>query len=173
MILATSRVAGSLLLGVLAAGPLGTQAIERGGLQVGLEVRGDQLKIEAKAPTQGWMVVGFNDRKGLQGARLLFMRVRNGRAECELHRTDFAYPRPFHRPRTHIGGKNAVSEVEGQQNESETRVSCSIPMKSGEPLDIELYPGKPFHLILAWSVSDDFDHHSRFRTELEFKLEDG
>lgn len=141
------------------------------GMTIGWSVVGDRLNIAARAPTSGWLVVGFNDKPGLDGGKLVFMRVRNGRAEAEVHRTDFRWPAPFHRARTTFGGTNYVKDVQGTESAKGTVVSCAIPLVSGEPNDVKLTVGQTLHITLAYSVSDDYDHHSRMRTTVKRVLQ--
>ena len=160
----------SVLFATLCMSNSMSHTIEKGGMWVALQTTGSRLMIESRAPTEGWLVVGFNRISGLQGARLVFMRVRAGRAECEVHRTDFSYPAPFHRPRAAIGGTNYVADIIGHQRDGVTQVGCSVPLASHERLDVALEPGAKLHVILAYSASDDFDHHSRMRTAVDITL---
>ena len=43
-------------------------------------------------------------------------------------------------------------------------------MISGEALDVELRPEEMTHVILAYSVSTDYDHHSRWRGAVNIDL---
>ena len=147
------------------------QRIEKNGMSVSWTVEDRHLHVRLSAPTTGWVLVGFNDRPGLQGAKLLFFRVRAGVAEGEVHRTDLQrYPAPYHRSRMSIGGSNYVTAVEGTEHDGTTTVQGRIPLDSGEPLDVRLASGRKVHMILAYSVSDDFDHHSRMRTSADIVL---
>ena len=43
-----------------------------------------KLSFALSAPTTGWVLVGFNKERTLQGARLVFLRLRDGKAEGEI-----------------------------------------------------------------------------------------
>ncbi|MEL6182617.1 MAG: DOMON domain-containing protein [Myxococcota bacterium] len=143
--------------------------IERRGMRAGWDRQGDRLDVSLEAPTQGWVLIGFNTEQGLQGARLVFVHVRpQHHAQGEVHRTDLKrYPAPYHKPRTAIGGTNAITAVRGVEDTKGTRVSFSVPLDSGEPDDVVLRPGASMHVILAWSQSDDTNHHSAMRTAVD------
>ncbi len=165
---------GCMMLLVTVAGSPAPNAmphfVQRDGMEFGWRVRGPRLQIVARAPTQGWLVVGFNSKPGLDGARLVFMRVRAGVAECEVHRTDFSYPPPYHQPRTRIGGTNYARVSAGHESSQGTQVSCEIPLVSGEVQDVRLRLDQSTEVILAYSRSDDFEHHSAMRTAVSVRL---
>lgn len=130
----------------------------------------ERLEVRLAAPTSGWVLVGFNDREGLDGARLFFARVRDGQVQAEAHRTDFRFPAPFHQRITRHGGMEDFRALRGQQEGGMTRVAFSVPLVPKGRAHIALASGASIHVILAWSVSDDFDHHSRMRTAARIVL---
>lgn len=156
-----------LLVALFGAPP--QNVIQKNGMEVAWRIEAQTLRVRVSAPTKGWVLVGFNTKPGLDGAKLIFLRVR-AQAEGEVHRTDFRYPAPYHKLRTSIGGSNYLRAIEGAQTEARTTVSAELPLDSGEALDIALKPGRKYHWILAYSTSDDFDHHSIMRTSVDTVL---
>lgn len=141
-----------------------------GQVTVTWQVDGDRLRCTLAAPTAGWVLMGVNTQAGLDGARLVFTRVRNGVVEAEVHRTDFTFPAPFHKRVTTLGGVEDIRDLKGEQRDGWTRTAFSIPRVPTGPSHVPLKAGETYHLILAWSVSDDFEHHSRERVSAKLSL---
>lgn len=51
-----------------------------------------------------------------------------------------------------------------------TVATFSIPLRTGQPDVLSLQRGEFVEMILAYSVSDDLDHHSRVREHLRVQL---
>lgn len=156
-----------LLMGL---GAPGFRQIEHAKMRFEWRIVADRIEIQLSAPTTGWVLVGFNDRPGLDGARLFFTRVRAGQVEAEAHRTDFRFPAPFHQRITRHGGVEDFEDLRGETRGGVTRTAFSVPLIAKGAPHVRLSPGKSIHVIMAWSVSDDFDHHSRMRTGVDLTL---
>lgn len=141
----------------------GFRQVEQAKMRFEWQVVDDRLAVRLAAPTTGWVLVGFNDRPGLDGARLFFTRVRAGRVEAEAHRTDFRFPAPFHQRIAAHGGVEDFRDLAGEIRDGVTRTRFTVPLVPNGARHVPLSPGKRVYVILAWSVSDDFDHHSRMR----------
>ena len=141
------------------AGPQGWQRVRAAGMEARLRTVGDELEVELRAPTRGWVVVGFNDHDGLQGARLFFARVVGDQVHAEAHVTDLSSPPPHHR---RAPGEIAV--VHGSERDQGTTVRIRIPKRLHRA-------GPQPWLVLAYSDSDDFSHHSRRREHVRIRLQ--
>jgi len=90
----------------------------------------------------------------------------NGRAQAEVHIARV----PDHAKVGSLGGVSGLADVAGGRTGDETWLTFSLPLRSGDDFEIDLSPGRSVHLMLAWSVSPDFDHHSRVRVHRDVVL---
>lgn len=144
-----------LCLGGL-AGPPAWHRVRGAAVEAQLRPVGEEWEVQLSAPTGGWLLVGFNDRPGLQGATLVFARVVGGVGQAEVHRTDLTLPPPHHRR-----VEAAVRVDSAAQGGGTTRVRLRVPRS--------VVPPTATWLILAHSESDDFNHHSRAREHLPWR----
>ena len=121
--------------------------------------RENRLHARLIGRTRGWLAVGFNARHELAGTRFVMASVVDNRATAEVHIALV----PEHRQVEALGGIADLQDVSGSAWEDETRIAFSLPHSTGDAYDVDLAPGSHVHLMLAWSVSPDFDHHSRIR----------
>ncbi len=141
-------------------------SVSAAGVQFSWSVQGETLHGCMSAATSGWVVVGFNTRATLEGARLVMGRITAGRAHAEVH---IAQP-PRHLHRRTPEGLERVSQVSGRQSGGRTHVCFTMPLGRADAEDVALVKGSPVHLILAWSHETDFDHHSAQRDSLDVTL---
>jgi len=120
------------------------------------------------APSEGWILVGFNrPGAGLNGARLFFFALdAHGRLRAEEHIAD----PPGHAPRATGGCCDQLRVVEARQRAGRTRTRFLLPRAPARGSDLVLTRGAPTELILAYGDSDDFDHHSRHRVHRRLEL---
>ena len=142
------------------------QQVERSGMSVRWYVEGDELFVTMKAPTTGWVAVGFNTQPTLDGSLLILGAVENGKVRVEEH---IAQP-PKHPTRISLGGSNALRRFEAKEQDGETQVSFVLNLAARDRLAPALSLGALVHLTLAFSQEDDFDHHSIMRTSVQITL---
>ncbi len=144
------------------------KTISAGGISFTYTIQGDNLECTLEAKTHGWIGVGFNDKNSIVNSDLLLFNSINGKASS----TDL-YVKGVGNPRKDIdlGGANTIKLLSSIEKNGITRVVFSIPLRSGDPFDFEHRLNTSYWLILAYSVEDDFNHHSRVRKHVPFKLE--
>ena len=143
---------------LLLAAALPMRTVESGGVKVSWTVHEEKLELRLSSPGGGWLAVGFNDRPQLDGSRLIMARVRGADVQAEEHEAD---------PPDHARVPGApVSVLGGRQTAAGTEVHLEIPLAGR----LTLERGRKIHLILAYSDSDDFQHHSRVRTQVTVTL---
>jgi len=126
------------------------------------------LKCTLEAKTNGWIGVGFNDKNSIVNSDLLLFNIIKGKASNrDLYVKSAGNPRRD----SDLGGTNTIQLISGVEKDGITSVVFSIPLNSGDPFDFEHHLNEPFWLILAYSKEDDFEHHSRVRKHISFKLE--
>lgn len=132
-----------------------------GGMEFHYQPTAEGLAIHLLAPTTGWVAIGFHTENTILGADLLQFRVRNGQAygEDQLVQALGVHPAD-ERLRN---GSNQIRQLEGYEEKGWTHLSFLVPWNSEDPNDLPLSPDQSCWFILAYSQSDDFDHHSTMR----------
>ncbi len=144
------------------------KTITAGGISFTYTIQEDKLECTLEAKTNGWIGVGFNDKNSIVNSDLLLFNIINGSASA----TDL-YVKGIGNPvkDSSLGGSNTIELLDSIEKNGITRVMFSIPLESGDPFDFTHRLNKSYWLILAFSIEDDFSHHSRVRKHVPFKLE--
>ena len=115
----------------------------------------------------GWVGVGFNSKNSIVGSDLLLFNIKGKK----VTRTDLFVKGAGNPVKDSAnGGKNTAVIHGGTQESGYTKIQFSIPLDSKDSNDFVHVLGQKYWLILAYSVSDDFDHHSRVRKHVPFIL---
>ncbi len=128
----------------------------------------DSIFCFVTAPTKGWIMVGFNDKNSLIGADFKFFSVHEGKAINSDQKNKGG--RNYF-PDNELEGSNDIHLLYGTETKEKTSISFSIPLRNNDHNDYQHKTKAPFWLILAYSVDDDFQHHSIFRKHLPFQWE--
>lgn len=143
------------------------QKIEKNGMLVSWEEKGEWLEIEMSAPSQGWLAIGFNEHEGLAGTHLIMAAIRGK----ELELSDrYILCAGDHRALSDLGIEERIELISGEENTSGSRVSFRIPIHTPDDYHKNLLPGTSFHLLMAYSREDDFRHHSMMRTSVQITI---
>jgi len=143
------------------------QEISKNDMTVKWNIEQEIIHIEMEAPTDGWVAIGFNESTSLSGTYLLMGRVINGNAEIVEHYTD----KPgSYKPIAEYGIANQTDLLSGEETENLTRIRFSIPISAASTYHKELLPKSTWNLLMAYSLEDDFQHHSIMRTSVNIEL---
>ncbi|MEM6696990.1 MAG: DOMON domain-containing protein [Bacteroidota bacterium] len=141
--------------------------VERNGMTVKWKIKYERIHFEMEAPTDGWLAIGFNEKEGLVGTNLIMGAVKNNQVTMtDDFIVSFGNPQPIEK----LGGSNQLSDQKGKEQEGRTTIVFSMPIEAADEFHIDLKKGKTIHLLIAYSTSDDFDHHSIMRTSAEITL---
>ncbi len=141
--------------------------IVKNGLEVTWKHKGDRVHFTMKAPTSGWVAIGFNSQSGTKGTYLIMGKVENKKATVVEY---YTLSPGNYKPIKSLGDKIEVEEVSGVQKGNTTQLKFSLPVKSASKYKRDLSRGNTYFLLLAYSSEDDFQHHSRMRTEVKINL---
>lgn len=120
-----------------------------------------RIHFEMRAPTVGWVAVGFNTVRQLPSSMLIMGAVYpDGSVMVQDH---VIVAIGEHKARTALGLASRLGPVAGEQTRNLTTVQFSLPTEATDDLSLPLEMGLDYHLILAYSVDRDFQHHSRVR----------
>ncbi len=153
---------------LLSAGLYGQQVISAQGMSFTYRMEKDMLRCTLQAKTKGWVGVGFNTKNSIVGSDLYLFNIINNKASgVDLYVKSAGNPLKD----MELGGKSTFRILEATEGENTTRVQFTIPLNSGDSYDFVHKVGEQYWIILAYSVADDFGHHSRVRKHLPFTLE--
>lgn len=140
---------------------------ERNGMLFRWKIKGDHLLIQMSSPQQGWVAIGFNTRTGLKGTHLIMGNVDRGNAVVSDR---FIVAPGDHRAIETLGGDAWPDEVGGTEDASGTTLNFQLPLNRSDEWHHRLTPGNQYHVLMAFSREDDFQHHSMMRTEITIQL---
>lgn len=75
----------SLLFGLLLSNFQAWNTVSKNGMEVSWEHVGDRTHFSVKAPTKGWVAIGFNKKSDLKGTFLIMCRIVDSVVDVEPH----------------------------------------------------------------------------------------
>ena len=141
--------------------------VRKNNMRVSWKLEKEYIQFEMEAPTNGWVAIGFNETTSLACTYLLMGRIRNGKTEVVEHYTE----KPGnYKPIADLGIPNQVISISGHEKGNLTKLKFSIPISKSSKYHKHLSTETKWTLLLAYSVDDDFQHHSIMRTSMEIIL---
>ena len=160
-----------LLLGVIQDAnklPAGfDKSVEVNGMSFEWRLTPGNLIGRLSAPADGWVAVGFNTSAGLANTNLIMAAIRG---EDTTISDRFIVEAGDHRSIDAMGGASAVRLIDASQRPGYTEVTFSIKRDPGHKWHQQLNEAAVYHLLLAYSNDDDFQHHSIMRSHLTIQL---
>jgi hypothetical protein len=120
------------------------------------------LYLGMEASTAGWVAVGLDPERRMEGANFIIGAVAGGEAQIwDAYGT--APTGNTHPPDEELGGTNDIVAYAGVEEGGGTRFEVQIPLDSGDAFDKPLEPGGTYPIIVAVGSSDSFGapHTSR------------
>lgn len=149
--------------GKIAEGEYARHYIARSiGMELHWTVEGDSIYIGLKAPTTGWLAIGW-DPSGpiMEGEDILIGYIRGK----ELYLQDyFANTSVTHANDVSLGGRDDVLESSGSEDQRSTTIEFHRKLDTGDRFDRPITPGA--HTVqMAYAPTDDFvTYHGEKRT---------
>ena len=141
--------------------------ISKNNMKVKWKIEKELICFEMEAPCDGWVAIGFNETSSLTGTYLLMGRVRNGKTEVVEHYTD----KPGnYKSIDQYGVASQITIISGTETANFTRLKFSIPVEAASKYHKNLLSDTKWTLLMAYSLDDDFQHHSIMRTSVDIKL---
>lgn len=145
------------------------RTITESGITLQWKPESTQLYVKVRAPTTGWVSVGFDPTQGMKDANIIIGYVRND--------TAYVIDAYGSGPTTHesdvsAGGTDDVTEIAGNETQDNTEISFKIPLDSGDSRDRPLIVGNSYNVILAYGQNgaDDFDSYHKTRVVVNIKI---
>jgi hypothetical protein len=156
-----------ILIGLIMLSSISAYTFVKNGMEIRWKfLPNKQLEIRLSAPTNGWLAIGFNTKSGLKGTNLIMATIKNAEVEIEDH---YIIAAGDHQKVEDLGGKNHLLEFSGTESLTETKIIFTLDTQADDHHH-HLKAGHEYFILLAYSRSDDFDHHSTMRTEVKLKL---
>ncbi len=144
-----------------------TSSITVKDMQVNWTAHDDHWAFELKAPTTGWVALGFNHKNDIVHTNLIMGAVEEGQLKIEdFYVVGFGNPQPVNQ----LGGAVAITEMSGDEQNGQTTIRYHIPKVALDKYHYNLETGKELWFICAYSRDDDFGHHSMMRQHVKVKL---
>lgn len=167
MVKAAVRIAFLVLSLLLVASPIRANPISVGGIDVSWEHMGESIEFVLTAPTEGWVAVGFNAVDDIVGADLFMAATQDGETQAEHF---YVAGRGDPRPINSVGRDSWIHSTVAETDDGKSTVTLRLSPDETSDRFAGLKAGETLYLILAYSVSADFDHHSRVRRHIQVTL---
>jgi hypothetical protein len=120
----------------------------------------NMLRIGLESPGTGYVSIGFDPVRRMEGANIIIGYVREGEA---FVRDDFGTGPTDHAADTDRGGQDNVLSYAGTEWADHTVFEFVIPLDSGDEMDKPLRPGETYEILVAYhDLQDGFSAtHSR------------
>jgi hypothetical protein len=147
----------------------GFSGVQARGIAFQWMVEDGLLKVILRAPTTGWIAVGFDPTRRMRDANIIIGYVEEGKA---FFRDDFGVAQTAHQPDEAGGGRDDIQDGAGEEADGFTQLSFAIPLDSGDSFDRPLEPGREYTVILAHgrNNSDAFSIIHAVRTSVKITL---
>ena len=150
------------------------KSLEKNGMQVEWKVEADSVFFRFAAPTNGWIALGFNTKDQLKGSSLIMACVSETTGSAEkVERIEEHYiVKPgIHQHVAELGKQSIIGNTNIHEDGGKyTMARFAIPLNYTNDERISLQASSTYYFILAYSQSDDFEHHSRMRTSVQVTL---
>jgi hypothetical protein len=132
----------------------GYKEISKNDISFKWKIDGANLKVIVRAPTTGWVSVGFNPTRMMQDANIIIGYVKDNQV---FMKDDYGTGSTTHQTDTELGGLDNILEKSGKEVNGYTELSFTIPLNSGDSKDQALTPGQAYKIILGYGPNDADD----------------
>jgi len=111
------------------------------------------LKCVLKAPTNGWIGIGFDPVNIMQEANFIVGYIQDS---ITYLRDDWGTAPTSHSADTDLGGSDDIGDFGGFEIGDETILYFTIPLSSGDNYDKEMIVDETYPLVLAYGNANNF-----------------
>jgi DOMON domain len=144
------------------------KSIAVGGMTIAWHFEAKNLIVEATAPDEGWVGIGFNPKDDIVHTNLILAGLSYTKEPYFSERYVLGFGN--HQPVKELGGKEAAQLLNAQQEKGITTVRFAIATTATDQFHYDLHEGTTIYLICAYSMSNDLAHHSRMRQHIKVVL---
>jgi hypothetical protein len=130
---------------------------------------GKNLNATVKAPTTGWVAVGFDPAVAMMEANLIIGYVEKGQVFIQ---DDYGSALTGHDADVNGGGQDNVTNKSGKEEGGVTEISFTIPLDSGDQRDRKLVVGQTYKVLFSYGPdgADDFRTRHQVRTATNLRI---
>ena len=144
-------------------------AMEAGGFRVYWTNDAVVLRIGLFSPGTGYVAIGLDPDRRMQGANFIIGAVNNGRMEI---RDDYGTGSTSHGSDVENGGTDNILAAAGRELNGQTTIEFVIPLDSGDQFDKPLKPGETYGILVSFhNTSDNFSTRHSQRGTGEIRLD--
>ncbi|MFT6658866.1 hypothetical protein [Maritalea sp.] len=129
-------------------------------------VQASRLRCTFMAPATGWLAVGFGPSLDILGTRLLMVVPRSDGLKISDRLAGPSGPQTF----APDENDETFQTISGGGNGDQAWVSFAVPLPFYTQQAALVLANQKANLMLAWSTSKDFDHHSAWRRHFEINV---
>ncbi len=123
--------------------------------------------ISLETPTTGWQAIGFNKSPDLTDTYFIFCRIQNNKAESVEYYTESPGKYGPIYPDKSV---QRIEILEAHENDAGTYTKIKIPVEAVHRKQKQLSKGMKYTVHYAYSMEDDFQHHSLRRSSTNINL---
>jgi DOMON domain len=125
------------------------------------------VTFEVSAPTTGWVSLGFNSKNDIVGTNLVMGASIDSKCKVEEH---YVKSIGVHKNAETFGSSAVITNYSCIEFQNKTILKFTIPDKASDRFHYNLFVKQKIWLICAYSMEDDFDHHSIMRQQIEVEI---
>lgn len=138
------------------------------GMKVEWQHVDSSILFTITTPTSGWQAIGFNESQQLKATHLIMSRITEDIGiEVVEH---FVESAGDYKPFSYYGIQQSATIIDGKEASGSTLISYKIPIMRRNSLSKDLNIGNTYILHYAYSLDDDFLHHSVYRSSIKIIL---
>ena len=135
------------------------------------KVDGADLHVKLKAPTTGWVGIGFNPSKEMKDAKFVIGYMKDGKTTIS---DEFGTGEIKHEAVEKLGGKSDITLIGGKEESGETTIEFTIPLVSKDTVGGGIDSTGETVVLLAYGLDNDTSKlRHKFRTSIRVNLSTG
>jgi hypothetical protein len=135
--------------------------LEAKNMEIFWTIDRELIHVKLVAGTTGWVAIGFDPEKGMQGANIVIGAVENGQVRIEDHYGD---RKRAHSTDERLGGENHVLNPGGEEVDGVTTIFFSLVLESLDKWDKSIHPQGISRIMVAHGgKKDSFKSGHRYR----------
>lgn len=145
--------------------------LEVKNMEFSWSIEEDLIHVRLSARTTGWVGIGFDPEKAMQGANIIIGAVKGGKFKVEDH---YGTRKRGHDNDEKLGGKNNVINPSGVEEDGVTTIFFSLPLQTDDKYDKIINPEGTSRVMLAYGAGkDSFKTRHPYRTVYEINYSTG
>lgn len=121
-------------------------------MQMSWRIDKDKIHVRLSAETTGWVAIGFDPEKAMQGANIIIGAVKKGKVRIEDHYGD---RKRGHKSDKKLGSTSHVLNPEGMEENGVTTISFTLSLDAQDEWDKPIDPSAVSRIMLAYGTGRD------------------